>query len=417
MGVIVPLNDILAQKAPSLTEWMKKRPEIRKAMTSLDGKIYYFPMFDEEPLGNYPLAIREDWLNKLNLKVPVTTEEWYQVWKEFKTKDPNGNGKSDEIPFSASYLSWYRMFSAAWGVVDDFYVNPRDGGKASYGKIDDRYREAIAWMARMYSEGLVDKEIATNDAKAFTGKVAQDLVGSFRGPMGSNLLAFANNMPEQIPGFKVVGTEPLKGPYGDQVHPRVDQSPRGGVIAAVITSENKYPEETVEWIDYFYSKEGAKLVTHGIEGKTYVITDGNMRPTEFITKNPDGLSSKEAFGTVSFGQGQGPFVFLKGEGEPDVSNPITALELDTKARCIPPFLEESKKFLIPGALSFESADDSTRRQIMADIQTYVDEMTTKFIIGQEPMENWDKYVEKVKGMGIDKVIEIYQKALDIWNKF
>ena len=52
---------------------------------------------------------------------------------------------------------------------------------------------------------------------------------------------------------------------------------------------------------------------------------------------------------------------------------------------------------------------------MADIETYVDEMDMKFITGREPIENWDTYVAKVKEMGIENVIGIYQEALDAWN--
>ena len=52
---------------------------------------------------------------------------------------------------------------------------------------------------------------------------------------------------------------------------------------------------------------------------------------------------------------------------------------------------------------------------MADIETYVDEMVMAFISGRESLDNWDSYVETVKGMGIDNVIGIYQDAIDAWN--
>ena len=49
---------------------------------------------------------------------------------------------------------------------------------------------------------------------------------------------------------------------------------------------------------------------------------------------------------------------------------------------------------------------------MADVDTYVDEMIIKFVYGREPLSNWDTYVEKVNGMGIAEVIDIYQKTLN-----
>ncbi len=39
----------------------------------------------------------------------------------------------------------------------------------------------------------------------------------------------------------------------------------------------------------------------------------------------------------------------------------------------------------------------------------------KFITGRESFDNWDTYVSKVKEMGIEKVIGIYQDAVDTWN--
>jgi putative aldouronate transport system substrate-binding protein len=37
-------------------------------------------------------------------------------------------------------------------------------------------------------------------------------------------------------------------------------------------------------------------------------------------------------------------------------------------------------------------------------------MTMKFIMGTEPIANYDAYANQVKKLGIDKALEIYQKA-------
>jgi putative aldouronate transport system substrate-binding protein len=42
----------------------------------------------------------------------------------------------------------------------------------------------------------------------------------------------------------------------------------------------------------------------------------------------------------------------------------------------------------------------------------VDEMTVKFIIGQEPLSRYDGFVQTIKNMGIDRAVEIYQTAVD-----
>lgn len=411
MGVIIPLNDLIDKHAPNLKGWMEKVPEIRKTIVYPDGNIYYFPMFDEYPTGNNPLSIREDWVKKLGMELPETWEDWYNYWKAVKENDPNENGQQDEIPFSGNGISVARSLIVAWGVLDGFYRDPRDGGKIHYGPIEDRYREGLEWVAKLYKEGLIDPEIATNDEKAFQGKMAQNIVGSYRGPFGGNMVTFNTTLSGKIPGFRVIGTAPMKGPYGDQIHPYLDQVPRNGVIGAVITKENKYPERTVEWIDYFYSEEGAILNNMGIEGKHHTMQNGVPVFTDFVLKNPDGLSPKQVIGTYSFAQSTGPYLFLKAQAD----GLDDAAVKETKAKFIVPYLEESKKYALPGALPFEKEDDDERRQIMTDIQTYVDETITKFILGQMSLDEWDKYVENVKKMNIDRVIEIYQKAFDAWN--
>ncbi len=410
MGAIIPLNDLIEKSSPNLKSWMQKRPEIKKDITGKDGKIFYFPMFDELPLGNNALGLREDWLKKLNLQIPVTPDEWYTVLKAFKEKDPNGNGKADEIPFSGNGINMARSLVSAWGVLDTFYTEPKDGGKVHYGPIEGKYKEALAWIAKLYKEGLIDSEIATNDEKAFQGKMGQNVVGAFRGAFGGHFSAFNSTLPKQIPGFKITGTPPMKGPYGDQVHANLDLSTRS-TIAAVITKSNKYQEATTKWIDYFYGQEGALLMNFGIEGKHYTMQNGQPIYTDLVLKNPNGLSSKQVRGSFSITQSTGTYVLLKAQSD-QVDDPAVK---EIKSKYLEPYIPEAKKFVLPN-ISFDQKDDEVRRQVMADVQTYVDEMITKFILGTEPLDNWDKYVQKVKGMGIDKAIAVYQKTVDDYKK-
>jgi len=410
MGAFIPLNDLIDKYAPNLKGLMEKYPDLKKILTQSDGTIYHTAYFNpySEPDKiftrlNNPLQIREDWLKKLNLEEPVTTDDWYNVWKAFKTQDPNGNGKPDEIPFSGSSLGWVRSLVRAWGVEDGFYL-PKDSNEVHYGPIESRYKEAIEWINQMYSEGLIDQEIATNDEQAFQGKMAQNLIGSYRGLLGSHMRSFNETLPATIPGFSIIGTVPMKGPYGDQQEP-LGNMDRGNYT--VITKDNEYPEITMRWLDFFYGEEGSVFVTFGpFEGKTYIHDNGRYKYTDYVHKNPDGLSAKEAIGTFSPVQSGWPQLY----------------HYDMNIEMNPPYNVEAMQKMAPYAiptlptLSFSQEDDELRRQIMADVQTFVDENITKFILGQEPISKWDEYVNRVKEMGIEKVIEIYQKAYDEWLK-
>ena len=47
------------------------------------------------------------------------------------------------------------------------------------------------------------------------------------------------------------------------------------------------------------------------------------------------------------------------------------------------------------------------------ISDYVNEMTTKFITGDRTVETeWDSYLNELKAMQVERIIEIYQQIYD-----
>ena len=48
----------------------------------------------------------------------------------------------------------------------------------------------------------------------------------------------------------------------------------------------------------------------------------------------------------------------------------------------------------------------------SDIGGYIAEMQMKFITGEEPLTNFDNYLDTLKKMGIEDLIAVYQDAYD-----
>ncbi|MBQ6902746.1 MAG: hypothetical protein IJN71_07060, partial [Oscillospiraceae bacterium] len=63
-------------------------------------------------------------------------------------------------------------------------------------------------------------------------------------------------------------------------------------------------------------------------------------------------------------------------------------------------------------LDFPEDVATERGDLYSAINRYAEEMMSKFILGQEPMENWDSFVETVKDMGVDRLLEIYTVRYD-----
>jgi putative aldouronate transport system substrate-binding protein len=55
-------------------------------------------------------------------------------------------------------------------------------------------------------------------------------------------------------------------------------------------------------------------------------------------------------------------------------------------------------------------------RIMNEVNTYITEMTTKYILGTENFSSYNTFISTVKRMGIDRAIEIQNAALTRFNK-
>jgi putative aldouronate transport system substrate-binding protein len=67
-------------------------------------------------------------------------------------------------------------------------------------------------------------------------------------------------------------------------------------------------------------------------------------------------------------------------------------------------------------LSYSEDDNETVANIMANVNTYVNEMSQKWVLGAEPIEDtYDEFISTIKEFGIEQVIEIQQKAYDDLN--
>jgi len=78
-------------------------------------------------------------------------------------------------------------------------------------------------------------------------------------------------------------------------------------------------------------------------------------------------------------------------------------------------LEEYAEYVVP-PLYFTEEEEKILNEKSRDLETYVVEMRTKFILGAEPMENFDEYAENLKKLGLDDYLSIYQTAYDRSSK-
>ena len=120
----MPLNDLIDKNSVEYKKVLQDYPALKKVATSPDGKMYKIGRVLES-FPSYAVFVRADWLKKLNLDVPKTTEDLYKVAKAFAEQDPDGNGKKDTYGMALSFRSEFAidmMFGKPvelYGLVND----------------------------------------------------------------------------------------------------------------------------------------------------------------------------------------------------------------------------------------------------------------------------------------------------------
>ena len=75
----------------------------------------------------------------------------------------------------------------------------------------------------------------------------------------------------------------------------------------------------------------------------------------------------------------------------------------------------------PHAHEYHAGNTGQGEQDLADQwqipDTYISEMMTKFVTGQEPLANWDQYINQLKKFGLDSWEEAHQMAYERFLSF
>jgi putative aldouronate transport system substrate-binding protein len=340
--------------------------------------------------------------------MPTTPDELLDTAIKFMKGDPNGNGKADEIGIGF-YGTQYRELSR---IFDLHYVTgagwTEKDGRIIYEPLTDQYREFMRFLNKCVSAGVFPADWLSVDSATGTARKVNGLVGITTRDSVTNVISWqdpSNSMKKTQPDARWVIIPPLNGPYGKG---NINKSPIASIWRTVsVTSANKYPEETVKWLDWAIFSEEASILNHfGIEGKSYEMVDGKVR---VITDSPLQGNKPLADGTW-LGYRYLPRIQtseMEEAGFASLNLPEDNYGLQS-LRAIVPLVEEP--FTPPIPTVEEGAQISA---LMADITTYVDEALVRFMQGALDVDrDWDKYIADLKSIGVDTVIGLYQKQYD-----
>ena len=179
---------------------------------------------------------------------------------------------------------------------------------------------------------------------------------------------------------------------------------------AVITSDCKYVKEAMEFMDYGYTVDGSYTYCYGVPGVAWNYgDDGLPKYTDYVLNNTFGYTMTEVSYILRFHEG-----FPHMRDSDALSIPSNAKDPGCLAYRLQwqddPHCNYDR--VLPSNLSMTNEESIRRSEIMAEVETYRDEMVLKYITGVESLDSFEQYQQTMKDLGIDEAIELTQNGYD-----
>ncbi len=245
-GVLKEIDrKLFEEKAPFIASRITEKFPDYWNLGVIDGKLYGIPAINSTNIFRLPIVYRKDWMEKLGIsKTPETLEEFEKLMYAFAKNDPDGNGKHDTYGLSSDGL---RLLFGAFGLnpgipdgsKDTPYFHVEDG-KVVFDCIDPDLKQALAYAAKWYKDGVLDPEFITGENRGgywalshsfIDGRIGFTVRGNFyhwamlgdfkemneKGEWVDNQPgAVAKELLAKNPNAKLAFGQPVVGPTGKQ---------------------------------------------------------------------------------------------------------------------------------------------------------------------------------------------------------
>lgn len=408
-GAFIPLNDLIEKNAPNLKKYFDEHPDVRKSITTADGKMYYIPYIpDPTEMVCRAYFIRTDWLKKLNLQTPKTVEELENVLTAFKNGDPNGNGKKDEIPYFNDKMYETLRLLNLWGARvygNDTYservILGNNNNVLYHAWISDDFKNALINMNKWYSKGLIDPEFGTRKANtARPTLLTKSNVGGMTHEWIASTSSYNDNaeLKAAVPDFKFEAImPPTYNGNSFEEDQRISVKPDGWAVSA----NCKNTEAAIKFIDYFFSPEGKNLTNFGVEGQTWTMKDGKPTFTDEVLKQT----------------GVNNYLWETQGAQYPIGYPMDynyELQWTNAIGKAAVKLYDDSGVLIDNTtpiMQFNAGEKAVYDRVNAQLNTFLDEEVQKMITGQLDInKSWDSYVKQAKTLGADDLVKAYTSA-------
>lgn len=455
-GLLVDLTAAIDQYSDGTIQEMrdKKWPFDGKINTAPDGKCYWFTNTqnlqyvepgktkDEAIPAPYVIsnAIRVDWLEKFNLEMPTTLEEYHNALKTFREQDANGNGKQDEIlmydPYSYNFFNgiaqWFGLAPALMNVPVNVDVA---NGEAVTPWYQPGVKEYFKFMNQLVQEGIFDLSMVGATDEQCNQKIAENKVSSLRAYSTGNAWEdMINPDPEATELYLLV--PPLQAVEGVTPYALFEPSQMAWEKFGITTACEDV-EGAIKFFDLIYGNNkknyaGYNLL-NGVEDVDYKIMDDEDDPNsayylaqdgEFYhvpaTEDKPAMTAQEKWDNK---RGYTAANFLGGNFIPRLQAGYTYFTSTDRRNSIKMGVQIEQmqyKYFYPSQPGTYYAVATDEENAILEkygpaLQTASEELSMKLILGQKSLDDWDSHIATLKEFGLDEVLGVFQARHERWK--
>lgn len=403
-------------KMPNYKAALDKDPNVKTSLYSNSGKLYglYNAIYSPVPTTTLTgaSAVRSSVLKENDLEIPSTLDEMYDVALALKEKGVSEYPiavHEEWMPLENTIFSAYHSTTTLGGRLFD-------GEKYIYSPITEDYRDALKYLNKIYTAGLVAPDYFSHTADNGSKALSDGSAVIFPNVWDNYPAQWAVDYPEEE---WVVVPQMSSDKYPDNPWMFFNETEHEWELSSgysiVVNEKSKNKEEIFKFLDYQLSPEIVELLNWGVKDKHFVEKEDGTK--EFLLtgqSNRDTLigTGLPLSGSCRAGIFPQPQDFeLWRVANTDIS-PIS-WEGEIINQQLVPFCSEKITDQTTSPVEYEpvlnitSDENETYSNIMSPIDTYVKEQRVKFIKGERSFDEWDKYVKEVKKMGdIDAAMDI-----------
>ena len=410
-GLIIPINEIIDKYSagPAREAFNKTFPSVRPLTTAEDGNMYWFCNVqnkyygdNNDANGSFSILYRRDWADALEIDEPENLEEFTQMLRDFRTKDANGNGQQDEILFidpSSFRTGIAQWFDLATGTIA---LDPQQNKIVTPWK-NPNVKAYFAYLNSLVNEGILDPAVAGN-YELLTQKRAENKIAAMWDY--TNAMWYEPTVQAIAPDALYAPLMPL--PAVDGVEPASMSEPGQMVWERyAVTKDCKDLEAVARLLDIVYSEDYATLTAFGEEGVNFTYDEEGVMVSCGLSG--DELREQRIAEGAMLWNGVLPRV-----QSVDMRQQVATCD-DYKRDVTLALIDYDKKYpdQLNNFLALPTKEESERiNELQANLDTASQELATKLTLGQIPLSDLEKEVEKLDELGLSELLEIAQARYD-----